>query len=106
MRGSVSLATVNLCFCSDMQAALQEFTLEYALSKIYYYRCHDYIELVALVNLLPEIASQHPKVCVHACTYACVCVRVCVCVCEGRCRWWPLVASLSCLVVDWKLIGE
>ena len=56
-----------------MEAALEEFTLEYALSRIHYYRCHDYIELVALVNLLPEIVAQHPKVCV------CMCVSVCAC---------------------------
>ncbi|XP_064391836.1 DNA repair protein RAD51 homolog 3-like isoform X2 [Halichondria panicea] len=46
----------------DMEAGLSGFTLEGVLSGIHYYRCHDYIELVALVNLLPDIINQHPKV--------------------------------------------
>ncbi len=45
-----------------MDAGLKEFTVEKVLSGIHYYRCHDYIELVALINLLPEVVKLHPKV--------------------------------------------
>ena len=40
----------------------EEFTLEKILAGIHYFRCHDYIEVVALVNILPQFMSQHPKV--------------------------------------------
>jgi len=46
----------------EMRAAASQFTLEKALEGIHYFRCHDYLELVALVNLLPEFLTQHPKV--------------------------------------------
>ena len=39
------------------------FTMEKVLAGIHYFRCHDYVELVALVNILPQFISQHPKVC-------------------------------------------
>ncbi|KAB1265396.1 DNA repair protein RAD51-like protein 3 [Camelus dromedarius] len=42
--------------------ALQDFTLENILSHIYYFRCHDYTELLAQVYLLPDFLSEHPKV--------------------------------------------
>jgi len=37
-------------------------TKEEILSHIYYYRVHDYIEQIALVNLLPKFLSEHTKV--------------------------------------------
>ncbi len=51
---------------AGLEAGLGGFTMKGVLSGIHYYRCHDYIELVALVNLLPDIVSQHPKVRVYA----------------------------------------
>ncbi|XP_057572248.1 DNA repair protein RAD51 homolog 3 isoform X1 [Hippopotamus amphibius kiboko] len=42
--------------------ALQDFTLENILSHIYYFRCHDYTELLAQVYLLPDFLSEHSKV--------------------------------------------
>jgi len=45
-----------------MTNALDKFTVDSILSRMHYYRCHDYTELVALGNLLPDIISQHPKV--------------------------------------------
>ncbi len=45
-----------------MESGLSELTVEKVLSRIHYYRCHDYIELVALVNLLPDVVRLHPKV--------------------------------------------
>ena len=48
-----------------MQETARQFTLEKVLAGIHYFRCHDYLELVALVNLLPEFLTQHPKVRAH-----------------------------------------
>ncbi|KAM5216042.1 DNA repair protein RAD51 homolog 3 isoform 3-T3 [Hipposideros larvatus] len=42
--------------------ALEDFTLENILSHIYYFRCHDYTELLAQVYLLPDFLSEHSKV--------------------------------------------
>ncbi|NXE37393.1 RA51C protein, partial [Ptilorrhoa leucosticta] len=41
---------------------LESFSLENILSHIYYFRCRDYIELLAQVYLLPEFLSEHSKV--------------------------------------------
>ncbi|EDL15814.1 DNA repair protein RAD51 homolog 3 isoform 2 [Mus musculus] len=46
----------------EHQKALKDFTLENILSHIYYFRCHDYTELLAQVYLLPDFLSDHPKV--------------------------------------------
>ncbi|KAK1331316.1 hypothetical protein QTO34_009268 [Cnephaeus nilssonii] len=42
--------------------ALENFTLENILSHIYYFRCHDYTELLAQVYLLSDFLSEHAKV--------------------------------------------
>ena len=55
-----------------MQETARLFTLEKVLAGIHYFRCHDYLELVALVNLLPEFLTQHPKVCTGVCVCGCV----------------------------------
>src|SRR5688572_7117640 len=44
------------------KAALDQFTVESILSHIYYYRVHDYIEQVALLNTLPAFLKEHPTV--------------------------------------------
>ncbi|XP_054857473.1 DNA repair protein RAD51 homolog 3 isoform X1 [Eublepharis macularius] len=44
------------------QAALETFSLENILSHIYYFRCHDYVELLAQVYLLSDFLSEHAKV--------------------------------------------
>ncbi|MEE6521958.1 hypothetical protein FKM82_020317 [Ascaphus truei] len=41
---------------------MQTFSLDNILSHIYYFRCHDYIELLAQVHLLPDFITQHSKV--------------------------------------------
>ncbi|NXY65722.1 RA51C protein, partial [Callaeas wilsoni] len=46
----------------DHRKALETFSLENILSHIYYFRCRDYIELLAQVYLLPEFLSEHSKV--------------------------------------------
>ncbi|XP_029423972.1 DNA repair protein RAD51 homolog 3 isoform X6 [Nannospalax galili] len=45
----------------EHQKALEDFTLENILSHIYYFRCHDYTELLAQVYLLPDFLSDHSK---------------------------------------------
>lgn len=47
---------------SDHLKALETFSLESILSHIYYFRCRDYIELLAQVYLLPDFLSEHSKV--------------------------------------------
>ncbi|XP_028662784.1 DNA repair protein RAD51 homolog 3 [Erpetoichthys calabaricus] len=42
--------------------ALENFTLETILSNIFFFRCHDYVELLAQVHLLPDFLFKHPKV--------------------------------------------
>lgn len=42
--------------------ALEKFTLESILSHIHYYRVHDYIEQIALLNILPAFLKEHPSV--------------------------------------------
>lgn len=39
-----------------------EITVESVLSGVHFYRCHDYVELLATVHLLPEFIKKHPKV--------------------------------------------
>ncbi|KAM4795900.1 DNA repair protein RAD51 homolog 3 [Rhinophrynus dorsalis] len=46
----------------DHIKAMQAFTLDSILSRIYYFHCHDYIELLAQIHLLPDVLAQHPKV--------------------------------------------
>ena len=42
--------------------ALEKFTLESILSHIHYYRVHDYIEQIVLLNILPAFLKEHPSV--------------------------------------------
>uniref|UniRef100_A0A8D0HJU4 DNA repair protein RAD51 homolog 3 n=1 Tax=Sphenodon punctatus TaxID=8508 RepID=A0A8D0HJU4_SPHPU len=67
----VDIATVCVQHCQliaethqeeDHQKALETFSLENILSHIYYFRCHDYVELLAQVYLLPDFLLEHSKV--------------------------------------------
>lgn len=49
-------------YYADLKRCAEEFTLDKVLGGIHYFRCHDYVELVALVNILPQFIAQHPKV--------------------------------------------
>ncbi len=51
--------------CVEIQRLASDFTLDKILAGIHYFRCHDYVELVALVNILPQFIAQHPKVCLN-----------------------------------------
>jgi len=47
----------------DLQnEALKKFHVRSILSKIYVYRCHDYMQLIALSHVLPEFLMEHTKV--------------------------------------------
>ncbi|XP_074915616.1 DNA repair protein RAD51 homolog 3 isoform X2 [Chelonoidis abingdonii] len=46
----------------DFQKSLETFSFESILSHIYYFRCHDYTELLAQVYLLPDFLSEHSKI--------------------------------------------
>ncbi|XP_063809969.1 DNA repair protein RAD51 homolog 3 isoform X2 [Pseudophryne corroboree] len=46
----------------DHKIAMQRFTLDNILSHIYYFCCHDYIELLAQMYVLPDLLAQHPKI--------------------------------------------
>ena len=50
---------------TEEQEALSSFTLEQILSGIHVFRCHDYIELLALVNLLPDFVRENNKVMIY-----------------------------------------
>ena len=49
-------ADVN--FIIEMKQAASQYTVEKVLSSIHHYRCHNYIELIAVVNILPEFVQQ------------------------------------------------
>lgn len=46
----------------DLQDTLKNISLESFLSKIHLYRCHDYVQLVALSHILPKFLSEHSRV--------------------------------------------
>ncbi|XP_041349752.1 DNA repair protein RAD51 homolog 3-like [Gigantopelta aegis] len=47
---------------AELKEEAESFTLEKILSGIYCFRCHDYVELLATIHLLPKFINQHPKV--------------------------------------------
>ncbi len=47
---------------TEQSAALNKFNLETILSGVHYFRCHDYVELIAMVHTLPEFLQEHPQV--------------------------------------------
>lgn len=46
----------------ETESSMTDFTMEKVLSRVHYYRCHDYIELLATVHLLPDFIKEHPTV--------------------------------------------
>ncbi|XP_061105271.1 DNA repair protein RAD51 homolog 3 isoform X1 [Conger conger] len=47
---------------AEQREALKEFTVETILSNLFLFRCHDYVELLAEIYLLPNFLAQHPEV--------------------------------------------
>ncbi|XP_077370350.1 DNA repair protein RAD51 homolog 3 [Festucalex cinctus] len=64
----VDLAAAAVRHCTllaedaEQREAATAFTVENILSNIFLVRCHDYVELLAEIYLLPDFLSGHPKV--------------------------------------------
>lgn len=46
----------------EEQRAASSFTVSEILSHIFYYRVHDYVEQIAMVNILPRLLHEYPQV--------------------------------------------
>ncbi|KAK5873236.1 hypothetical protein PBY51_018298 [Eleginops maclovinus] len=46
----------------EQRVAMTTFNVETILSNIFLVRCHDYVELLAELHLLPDFLSEHPRV--------------------------------------------
>ncbi len=46
----------------DMIEKSTQYTMEYILGRIHYYRCHTYLQLIALTNILHTFISEHSSV--------------------------------------------
>ena len=67
----MDIAKATVAHCKDIAQAernqeqvqrMKTYTAESVLDGVHYFRCHDYVELVACVNLLPNFIKDHPKV--------------------------------------------
>lgn len=47
---------------AEEQAAARSIDANAILSHIHYYRVHDYVEQIALVNVLPALLDTNPQV--------------------------------------------
>ncbi|XP_042264611.1 DNA repair protein RAD51 homolog 3 [Thunnus maccoyii] len=65
---AVDIAAAAVRHCSlladdaEQRDAVTTFTVETILSNMFVVRCHDYVELLAEIHLLPDFLSQHPRV--------------------------------------------
>uniref|UniRef100_A0A8D3ANX9 DNA repair protein RAD51 homolog 3 n=1 Tax=Scophthalmus maximus TaxID=52904 RepID=A0A8D3ANX9_SCOMX len=63
----VDVAAAAVRHCSllvedeEQRVAMTTFTVETILSNIFLVRCHDYVELLAELHLLPDFLTGHPK---------------------------------------------
>ena len=65
-KGIVNHVIVNSEFSSflGLQEALDAFSLQNILKKIHVFRCHDYVQLIALSHTLPGFIKENSgKVC-------------------------------------------
>ncbi|XP_068197306.1 DNA repair protein RAD51 homolog 3 [Antennarius striatus] len=64
----IDIATAAMQHCSllveddEQRVAMETFTVENILSNILLVRCHDYVELLAELNLLPDFLCARPRV--------------------------------------------
>ncbi|TWW56050.1 DNA repair protein RAD51 homolog 3 [Takifugu flavidus] len=62
----LAAAAVNHCSLlvedQEQRVAMETFTVESILSNMFVVRCHDYIELLAELHLMPGFLSDHPRV--------------------------------------------
>nr|8GJ8_A Chain A, RAD51C [Alvinella pompejana] len=68
----VDIATATVQHCQHIASiennaeqadSMQSLTMESILEGIHYFRCHDYVQLLALVHTLPDFLKQHPQIC-------------------------------------------
>lgn len=52
----------RVLFPADQLERLNTFNVESILDGIHYFRCHDYVELLALVQILPDFIVEHSQV--------------------------------------------
>nr|XP_043894385.1 DNA repair protein RAD51 homolog 3 [Solea senegalensis] len=63
----IDIAAAAVTHCSllaeddEQRGAMATFTVETILSNIFLVRCHDYVELLAELHLLPDFLSDHPR---------------------------------------------
>ncbi|XP_074641737.1 DNA repair protein RAD51 homolog 3-like isoform X2 [Tubulanus polymorphus] len=57
----VTIAKSTIAHCNATEEC-RDFNLESVLKAVYCFRCHDYIELVALIHTLPDFLKEHSKV--------------------------------------------
>ncbi|XP_070696461.1 DNA repair protein RAD51 homolog 3 [Pempheris klunzingeri] len=64
----IDIATAAIRHCSllvedeEQRVTMTTFTLETILANMFLVRCHDYVELLAELHLLPDFLSEHPRV--------------------------------------------
>ncbi|CAG07273.1 unnamed protein product, partial [Tetraodon nigroviridis] len=62
----LAAAAVNHCSLlaedQEQRVAMETFTVETILSNVFVVRCHDYLELLAELHLMPGFLSAHPGV--------------------------------------------
>ncbi|XP_045913075.1 DNA repair protein RAD51 homolog 3 [Micropterus dolomieu] len=64
----VDIASAAVQHCSflaeddEQRDAMTNFTVDAILSNMFVVRCHDYVELLAELHLLPDFLSDHPSV--------------------------------------------
>ena len=59
---SMSPQGVGMHLSLDMSSSAKQFTMEHVLRSIHYHRCYGYLELVAIINTLPDFITKHNKV--------------------------------------------
>ena len=63
-----NIVCVRVCVCKflvfslEMKQTASNYTIESILSSIHCYRCHNHIELIAIVNILSDFIKQHNQV--------------------------------------------
>ncbi|XP_076597094.1 DNA repair protein RAD51 homolog 3 [Chaetodon auriga] len=63
----IDIAAAAVRHCSllvednEQRVAMENFTVETILSNMFLVRCHDYMELLAELHLMPDFLSEHPN---------------------------------------------
>uniref|UniRef100_A0A3Q3WTY8 DNA repair protein RAD51 homolog 3 n=1 Tax=Mola mola TaxID=94237 RepID=A0A3Q3WTY8_MOLML len=68
LQRAVDIAAAAVRHCSllveddEQRVAMETFSVDTVLSNMFLVRCHDYVELLAELHLLPDFLSAHPRV--------------------------------------------